>query len=111
MSYLPDKGDIMWLEFNPQAGKEQAGHRPCLVLSPKLYNQFGLCVVCPIISVTKGYRWEVALDENLDTDGNVLSDQVKNLDWKTRNAIFKEKADSHLVDMVLERINVLLFSG
>ncbi len=110
MGYIPRKGDVIWLHFNPQTGREQAGHRPCLVLSPELYNSFGLCVVCPITSIIKGYRWEVALSDDCKTKGVILSDQVKNLDWRARRAEFIEVAPEELVEQVLDCVEVLLFS-
>ena len=92
MAYVPERGDIVWITFNPQAGHEQAGRRPAVVLSPKAYNgKVGLALLCPITSQIKGYPFEVALPEGLPVGGVILSDQVKNLDWKARNA---EKACS-----------------
>ena len=85
-NYVPEVGDVVWLEFDPQAGHEQAGHRPALVLSPSTYNsKAGLMVCCPLSTKIKGYPFEVKamLD---DQEGVVLSDQVKSLDWKTRRA-------------------------
>ena len=90
-AYVPEAGDIVWLEFDPQAGHEQAGHRPALVLSPAAYNaKKGLMVCCPLSTQIKGYPFEV---QTL-TDGKpgvVLSDQVKSLDWRARKAKFKSK--------------------
>src|SRR4030067_1632422 len=89
MAYIPDSGDIVWIMFNPQAGHEQAGHRPALVLSPKAYNgKVGLALLCPITSQVKGYPFEVLIPEGLEIKGAVLSDQVKSLDWKERKAEF-----------------------
>jgi mRNA interferase MazF len=83
----PERGDVVWLQFNPQAGSEQAGHRPALVISPKAYNQrVGLALVCPITSRIKGYPFEVALPPGMETEGAILCDQIKNLDWRFRNA-------------------------
>jgi len=85
--YVPERGEIVWLEFDPQAGHEQAGRRPALVISPKDYNaKVGLALVCPITSKIKGYPFEVVLPPGLIT-GAVLSDQVSSLDWRVRNAI------------------------
>ena len=85
--YVPDRGDIVWLNFTPQAGHEQAGHRPALVLSPAAYNgKTGLMLCCPITSQVKGYPFEVRLDAGADAQGVVLSDQVKSLDWQARQA-------------------------
>lgn len=79
--YVPDKGDLIWLDFNPQVGREQAGRRPALVLSPKPYNEkTSLAIVCPITSQIKGYPFEVPLPKNLPLAGVILSDHVKSLD-------------------------------
>ena len=84
-AYTPDAGDIVWLHFTPQAGHEQAGHRPALVLSPKTYNQkTGLMVCCPMTTQIKSYPFEVRLSG--DPANVVLADQVKSLDWKSRKA-------------------------
>jgi len=86
MAYIPDSGDIVWIAFNPQAGHEQAGHRPALVLSPAAYNgKVGLAILCPITSQVKGYPFEVQIPDGLKVSGAILSDQVKSLDWKARN--------------------------
>lgn len=83
---MPDAGDVVWLSFDPTSGHEQAGHRPALVLTPAAYNgKTGLLVCCPITSRAKGYPFEVPLRFD-DTDGVVLSDQVKSLDWRARRA-------------------------
>lgn len=109
MAYVPERGDVVWITFNPQAGHEQAGRRPAVVLSPKTYNgKVGLALLCPITSQVKGYPFEVALPEGLPVSGVILSDQVKNLDWKARNA---EKACSlpkEVIVMVLQRVKVLI---
>lgn len=89
--YVPDAGDIVWLQFNPQAGHEQAGHRPALVLSPADYNgKTGLMLCCPMTTRVKGYPFEVPLAHT--EDGVVLADQVKSLDWRVRKARRKERA-------------------
>ena len=86
-AYVPARGDLVWLRFNPQAGHEQAGHRPALVISPGSYNRrVGLAVCCPVTSRVKGYPFEVLLPQGLGVDGAVLSDQVKRLDWRARKA-------------------------
>jgi mRNA interferase MazF len=92
--YIPDQGDIVWLEFDPQAGHEQAGQRPAVVLSRKPYNQkTGLAICCPITSRVKGYPFEVRLNGK-KIDGAILSDQVKSLDWQARGAKFIEKINA-----------------
>lgn len=85
--YIPDAGEIVWLEFSPQAGHEQAGHRPAIVLSPAAYNRFGLMLCCPLTTKRKGYPFEVPIDDG--RQGVVLADQVKSLDWRARNAKIK----------------------
>jgi mRNA interferase MazF len=84
--YVPDVGDIVWLDFSPQAGHEQAGRRPAVVLTPQLYNRAsGLLVACPVTSKAKGYPFEVALATG-KLRGVVLSDQLRSLDWRERKA-------------------------
>lgn len=83
----PARGDVVWLEFNPRAGSEQAGDRPALVVSPQSYNRkVGLALVCPITSRVKGYPFEVELPPGLETKGAILCDQLKSLDWRARHA-------------------------
>src|SRR5215210_6554300 len=86
-AYVPDRGDVVWISLNPQAGHEQAGRRPAVVLSPAAYNRkTGLAVLCPITNQIKGYPFEVVIPEGAAVSGAVLSDQVKSLDWKARRA-------------------------
>jgi mRNA interferase MazF len=85
--YVPERGDVVWLSFDPQAGHEQAGRRPALVLSPSTYNRSsGLAVVVPITSHVKGYPFEVRLPAGLRVSGAILADQLKSVDWRARNA-------------------------
>lgn len=107
MSYVPDVGDIIWLDFDPQAGREQAGHRPAVVLTPKSYNQMtDLLICCPLTTKIKGYPFEVVIN---GTPQNVaLSDQVKSLDWKVRNAKFKGKVSSQELAQMKHKIASLL---
>ncbi|HYQ82620.1 MAG TPA: endoribonuclease MazF [Rubrobacter sp.] len=87
MAYVPERGDIVWLTFGPQAGPEQAGRRPALVVSPQAYNtRVGLALFCPITSKSKGYPFEVRLPEDLTVSGVILSDQVRSLDWRACRA-------------------------
>jgi mRNA interferase MazF len=87
MAYIPERGDLVWLTFNPQAEHEQAGRRPAVVISPAAYNgKIGLAIFCPVTSQVKGYPFEVSLPEGLPVGGVVLSDQVKRLDWRVRQA-------------------------
>ncbi len=84
MAYVPEAGDIVWLHFTPQAGHEEAGHRPAVVVSPSRYNRTGLMICCPMTTKVKGYPFEVVIaGEQLSV---VLSDQVKSLDWRARHA-------------------------
>lgn len=86
-AYVPARRDLVWLEFNPQAGGEQAGRRPALVISPRSYNRkVGLALMCPITSRVKGYPFEVGLPPDLGARGAILCDQVKSLDWRARRA-------------------------
>lgn len=106
--YIPDRGDLVWLEFTPQTGHEQAGIRPALVVSPYIYNKAsGLCVVFPVTSRIKGYPFEVKITSLL-VNGVILSDQVKSLDWKARKARFIDKADANITDEVLTLFNTLI---
>ncbi len=87
MAYVPSRGDVVWLTFNPQSGHEQAGRRPAVVLSPRAYNaKVGLAIFCPVTSKVKGYPFEVALPEGFAVQGVILADQVKSLDWRARRA-------------------------
>jgi mRNA interferase MazF len=108
-TYEPDRGDIVWLDFNPQTGHEQAGRRPAVVLSPKTYNQkTGLAIFCPITSKVKAYPFIVALPDNLKVKGVVLSDQVKSFDWKSRNAKFICRLPDERIEEVKQKLSVLL---
>jgi mRNA interferase MazF len=107
--YIPDRGDIVWIEFNPQTGHEQAGRRPALIISPGLYNgKVGLALMCPVTSKRKGYPFEVELPNDLKVSGVILADQIKSLDWRTRHAEYICKAPAEVVTDVLEKIKVLI---
>lgn len=104
-----DRGDLVWIDFEPQAGHEQAGHRPALVLSPRRYNdRVGLALLCPITSRAKGYPFEVLLPPGLPVTGVVLADQVKSLDWRARGAKLAGRVPSQAVKTVLEKLETLL---
>ena len=108
MSYTPDRGDVIWLNFTPQAGHEQKGMRPALVLSPQQYNKkTGLAVCCPITSNVKGYPFEVVISGK-KIKGAVLSDHLKNLDWKMRKAKLIEKASSSVINECAAKISALI---
>jgi mRNA interferase MazF len=109
MAYAPDRGDAVWVTFNPQAGHEQAGRRPALVLSPVAYNRkVGLAVLCPITNQIKGYPFEVVIPHGLKVTGAILSDQVKNLDWKGREAKLICKLPPSVTQEALKKLNALL---
>lgn len=105
--YVPDTGDIVWLHFDPQAGHEQAGHRPALVLSPARYNGLrGMMICCPMTSRIKGYPFEV-IDSD-DPPSVVLADQVKSLDWRARRAERKGRVSLATLAEVRAKVRVLL---
>jgi len=107
--YYPKRGDIVWLTFTPQAGHEQAGHRPALILSPELYNKkVGLALVCPITAQVKGYPFEVPIPTGLAVSGVVLADQVKSLDWKARRARFCCTVPAATMSEVLRKLAPLM---
>jgi mRNA interferase MazF len=108
-AYVPDAGDLIWLDFDPQAGREQAGRRPALVLSPSAYNRkTSLAVVCPITSQAKGYPFEVELQPAAAIRGVVLADHLKNLDWRRRRAEKAGRASPQTMALVRERTGALL---
>jgi mRNA interferase MazF len=107
--YVPDRGDVVWLSFTPQLGHEQAGRRPALVLSPASYNgKTGLLLCCPITSQVKGYPFEVPIEGVAAMRGVILSDQIKSLDWRARQAKRKGRVRSDVVENTLARLRVLL---
>ena len=107
--YVPEAGDLVWLTFDPQAGHEQRGRRPALILSPRVYNSKArLAIACPITSHIKGYPFEVALPHGGKISGVVLADHVKNVDWEARRVVFEAKAPDDVVIDVRERLRVLL---
>lgn len=106
---MPSAGDLIWLTFDPQAGREQKGRRPALVLSPRAYNDKArLAVACPITSQRKGYPFEVALPDDAPIRGVVLSDHIKSVDWRERRAEFAGKASEEILADVRERLRPLL---
>jgi mRNA interferase MazF len=108
-AYVPEAGDLVWLTFDPQAGHEQRGRRPALILSPRSYNSKArLALACPITSHVKGYPFEVPLPPGPKISGVVLADHVKNLDWQARHIAFEAKAPADVVTDVRERLRVLL---
>lgn len=108
-AYVPDREDLVWLEFTPQTGSEQAGRRPALVISPKAYNgKVGLALFCPVTSRIKGYPFEVLLPAECRVAGVVLADQLKSLDWRARKAQLIEKAPPDVIAQVMARLKPLL---
>jgi mRNA interferase MazF len=108
-SYVPRRGDLVWLDFTPQAGPEQTGRRPALTLSPEDYNRrVGLALFCPITSQRKGYPFEAALTPGLAVGGVVLSDQVKSLDWRIRGAEFADQVPNDVMEEVSAKAAVLI---
>jgi mRNA interferase MazF len=109
MAYCPRRGDIVWLSFTPQAGHEQAGHRPALTLSPESYNRkVGLGLFCPVTSRVKGYPFEAPIPPGGEVEGVILSDQVKSLDWRARRASFCCALSPETVAEALGKLGTLL---
>lgn len=107
--YVPDRGDIVWLELDPRSGHEQAGRRPALVISPRAYNQrVGLALFCPITSQIKGYTFEVEIPEGAKAQGAVLCDQIKSLDWRARSAKRLCPAPSGVLEEATAKLLVLI---
>jgi mRNA interferase MazF len=108
-AYIPQRGDAVWITLDPQAGHEQAGRRPALVLSPSVYNgRVGLALLCPITNQAKGYPFEVSLPEGLGVTGVVGADQVKSLDWRARKASWIGTVPKEIVAEVVRRLQTLL---
>ena len=108
-SYVPGRGDLIWLQFNPQAGHEQTRHRPALVISPVAYNRrVGLALCCPITSQVKGYPFEVALPSGLEVEGVILSDQLRSLDWKVRKARRISRVPNEVLDEAVGKLLALV---
>lgn len=109
MAYVPDRGDVVWLYFNPLAGHEQAGHRLALVLSPKRYNKITrLMLCCPLTTSIKGYPFEVLTKVN-GREGAALADQIKSLDWVARKARKEGRVEEAVLDETLAKIEALLW--
>jgi len=108
-SYVPRRGDAVWISLIPQAGHKQSGRRPAVVLSPEAYNaKAGLALFCPVTSQVKGYPWEVAIPDGLPISGVVLADQVKSLDWRSRSAVKICALPEPAVAEILARLGTLL---
>ena len=108
-AYVPECGDVVWITLNPQAGREEAGRRPALVVSPQSYNtKVGLAIFCPVTSQIKGYPFEVLIPAGLPVTGAILSDQVKSLDWRARKAELMCALPARTISEVLEKLATLL---
>ncbi|MET4898960.1 endoribonuclease MazF [Sphingomonadaceae bacterium jetA1] len=106
-AWVPDSGDIVWVNFDPQAGHEQAGHRPALVLSPARYNGLrGMMLCCPLTTKLKGYPFEVVISQN--PPSAILADQIKNLDWRARKARRKGEVTAAVLADVRAKLKALL---
>ena len=109
IAFVPDAGDFVWLTFDPQAGREQAGRRPALVLSPKTYNaKSGLALACPVTNQVKGYPFEVPVPASSGATGVILTDHVKSVDWKARHAEPLGSCPDDVMDEVRARLAPLL---
>jgi mRNA interferase MazF len=107
--YIPERGDIVWLVFDPQVSREQAGRRPAVILSPKNYNgKVGLALCCPITNQAKGYPFEVPIPPGKEVTGVILADHIKSVDWKGRQAAFITQLPDEQLNAVLNRIEALL---
>lgn len=106
---VPERGDLVWIDFDPQSGREQAGRRPALVLTPSAYNRpVGLAVFCPVTNRVKGYAFETVLPSGLPVQGVVLADHLRSLDWRTRRADFICAAPASVLDDVAAKVQALL---
>lgn len=107
--YIPERGDLVWLDFTPQSGHEQRGKRPALVLTPKSYNaKVGLAVFCPVTGQIKGYPFEVSIPNDKKINGVILVDQIKSLDWKARQASYVDRVSDKVLQQCNRKIKPLL---
>jgi mRNA interferase MazF len=105
---VPDSGDLIWLDFDPQAGREQAGRRPAVVLSPMYFNQrSSVAYACPITSKVKGYRFQVLLPEGLPVHGAVLCEHMRSLDWRVRNAVHLGRVPDAVLAQIREVVGTI----
>lgn len=108
--YIPHRGDVVWLDFNPRVGREQSGHRPAIVISPKQFNSLSsLVFVCPITSKIKGFSFEVLLPEEMQIKGVVLIHHLRSVDWKMREIKFIEQAPTSVIDEICAKLEPLIF--
>ena len=108
-NYIPERGDVVWIDMNPQAGHEQKGRRPAIVLSPSSYNaKTGLAIICPITNQIKEYPFEIRIPSGFKVSGVILSDQIKSLDWKKRDTKFYDKLPEYVILEILKKLKALL---
>jgi mRNA interferase MazF len=108
-AFVPERGDLVWLQFTPQRGHEQSGRRPALILSPRAYNRkVGLALACPVTGQVKGYPFEVLLPDGLAARGAILCDQVKSVDWRARKARRLDRVSPEVMSAVTARILALV---
>ncbi len=109
MAVAPDRGDLVYLDFNPQSGHEQTGRRPAIVLSPRNFNEAtGFAVFCPITRQEKGYPFEVVLSSDSAITGVILTDQVKSLDWRARHTQVEGQASEEIIQACIELIHTFI---
>ncbi len=109
LEFVPERGDVVYLDHDPRAGHEQGGRRPALVISPKKFNQTGLALLCPITNTRKEWGFNVDLPEGLGVTGVILSDQIKSLDWSARKAEFHSKVPGAVIEEVIGKIKTLIY--
>ena len=111
-AYVPERGDLVWIDMDPQAGHEQAGRRPALVLSPAAYNRrIGLALVCPATRQVKGYPFEVRIPGDFKVQGVLLCDQVRSVDWRARKADFADRVPAAVLRQALSKFSTLIQAG
>jgi len=106
--YLPQQGDIVWMNLSPTKGYEQSGKRPCYIVTPSVYNKIGLCLLCPITSHIKGYAGEISLEEIPKVSGVILTDHLRSVDWKTREVEFITSTSTPFQQLVYSRLHALI---
>ncbi len=110
-SYIPDRGDFVWISLSPTSGHEQAGRRPALVITPQSYNRkTGLCILCPATRQAKGYAFEVPIEGGDGNTGVVLADHLRSVDWRARNVQFIHRVSDSELSEVIARLEALLVS-
>jgi len=107
-NYVPDYGDLVWMDLDPTLGKEQQGRRPVVVITPKTYNQYGLCITVPVTTKIKGYNTEVPLPESCQVEGVILANHPRSHDWMKRNSKFIESLDEKTIHAIQMRLKALM---